>query len=158
VREGKKARAAIGYVPQELALPADMGTGEALAFYARLKKVSSNRVQEALREVEMSEHAKKRIGELSGGMKQRVALAVALLSDPPLLVLDEMTSNLDAAGRAEFIALLVRQKKLGKTILFTSHRPGEIAALADRVLVLEQGRLVKEAAPSELVPAMAMEE
>ncbi|HET9888115.1 MAG TPA: nitrous oxide reductase family maturation protein NosD [bacterium] len=158
VHDGKKARAAIGYVPQELALPADMGTAEALAFYARLKKVSSDRVEEALREVEMLEHAKKKIGELSGGMKQRVALAVALLSDPPLLVLDEMTSNLDAAGRSEFIALLVRQKKLGKTILFTSHRSGEVAALADRVLILEQGRLVKESAPHELVHTLAMEE
>ena len=151
VRDGKRARAAIGYVPQELALPADMGTVEALAFYARLKKVAGERVREALCEVEMQEHAKKKIGELSGGMKQRVALAVALLSDPPLLILDEMTSNLDAAARAEFLALLLRQKKLGKTILFTSHRPGEVAALADRVLILDRGRLAKECAPGDLM-------
>jgi nitrous oxidase accessory protein len=157
-RDGKSARAAIGYVPQELALPADMGTIEALAFYARLKKVPAERVHEVLGDVEMLPHAKKKIGELSGGLKQRVALAVALLSDPPLLVLDEMTSNLDAAARAEFLALLVRQKKLGKTILFTSHRPGEIAALADRVLVLEQGRLVQECSAAELVQVIASEE
>jgi ABC-type multidrug transport system ATPase subunit len=80
-------------------------------------------------------------------MKQRIALAVALLSDPPLLILDEMTSNLDAAAREEFLELLIRQKHLGKSILFTSHRSGEIAALADRVLVLEQGRLERECAP-----------
>jgi ABC-type multidrug transport system ATPase subunit len=150
-RHGKRARATIGYVPQELALPADMGTMEALAFYARLKKVPSSRVSEALREVEMLQHGKKKIGQLSGGMKQRIALAVALLSDPPLLVLDEMTPNLDAAARADFLGLLVRQKKLGKSILFTSHRPAEIAALADRVLVLEQGRLTHECSPAELI-------
>jgi ABC-type multidrug transport system ATPase subunit len=150
VREGKRVRAAIGYVPQELALPADMGTLEALAFYSRLKKVPRSRAQEALAEVEMLEHAGKRIGQLSGGMKQRVALAVALLSDPPLLVLDEMTSNLDSRARNELLLLLVRQKKLGKTILFTSHRPSEVKALADRVLILEQGRLVADCGAEEI--------
>ncbi len=155
-REGKRVRAAIGYVPQELALPADMGTREALAFYARLKKVEPARVEKALRDVEMLDHDSKRIGELSGGMKQRIALAVALLADPPLLVLDEMTSNLDAAARAGFMELLVRQKERGKTILFTTHRPDEVQALADRVLLLERGKLVRSCPRGEFAEAIGL--
>jgi ABC-type multidrug transport system ATPase subunit len=82
----------------------------------------------------------KTIRALSGGMKQRLALAIALLADPPLLLLDEMTSSLDAAARHDFVQLLNRQKRAGKTILFITHRLEEIDALADRVLVLESGR------------------
>jgi len=83
-------------------------------------------------------------------MKQRLALAGALLSDPPLLVLDEITSSLDSGGREGLLAVLSRLKESGKTIVFTSHRRDDVARLADRVLVLERGRLVAEIAPSEV--------
>ena len=70
-------------------------------------------------------------------MKQRLALAIALLADPPLLILDEPTSNLDTAARNDFIKLLLRQKAQGKTLLFTSHRLEEVETLASRVLGVE---------------------
>jgi len=149
-RDGKDVRRALGYVPQELALQDDLGTLETVEFFARLKNVPRSRARTVLAEVGLDEHVHKRIGELSGGMKQRVALAVALLADPPVLVLDEMTSNLDAAARDGFLDLLAGQRERGKTILFTSHRLGEVQALADRVLVLERGRLVMECVPTAL--------
>lgn len=155
-RGGKEARRRLGYVPQELALHDDMRTDETLAFYARLKKVDGKRPEEVLAEVGMAAHAGKRIRELSGGMKQRVALAVALLADPPILVLDEMTSNLDQAGRGAFLALLADLKARGKTILFTSHRLDEVRLLADRVVVLERGRVRAVCRPAGLPDALGL--
>jgi len=139
--QGKQARAALGYVPQELAFYQDLTTRDTLCFYAELKQVSPDRIETALFEVGLSDHAGKPVAALSGGMKQRLALAIALLADPPLLILDEPTSNLDAQARDDFIKLLLAQKSQGKTLLFTSHRLEEVELLASRVLVLEAGRL-----------------
>ncbi len=155
-RGGKEARRRLGYVPQELALHDDMRTDETLAFYARLKRVGGERPAEVLAEVGMAAHAGKRIRELSGGMKQRVALAVALLADPPILVLDEMTSNLDQAGRGAFLVLLADLKARGKTILFTSHRLDEVRLLADRVVVLDRGRVRAVCPPAGLPDALGL--
>ena len=140
-KQGKKARAAIGYVPQELAFYDDLSARDTLHFYAELKKVPGERVDEVLEEVGLSAHGHKAVSALSGGMKQRLALACALLANPPLLILDEPTSNLDTAARDEFIRLLLAQKEQGKTLLFTSHRLEEVEILASRVLVLEEGKL-----------------
>jgi len=138
---GKKARAAVGYVPQELAFYDDLSARDTLHFYARLKGVTTTRIEEALAEVGLSEHEHKAVAALSGGMKQRLALAIALLADPPLLILDEPTSSLDTTARDEFAKLLLQQKIVGKTLLFTSHRLEEVEILATRVLVLEEGKI-----------------
>jgi len=145
-RHGKAARRAIGYVPQEIAFYDEFGAAEMLRFFARLKRTPRRRVDEVLEEVGLTPHRRKRVRELSGGMKQRLALASALLADPPLLILDELTSNLDATAQAGFMTLLRNLKRQGKTILFTSHRFDEVEGLADRVLLLDAGRL-KEIVP-----------
>lgn len=140
-KEGKRARAAIGYVPQELAFYDDLSARDTLHFYAGIKGVSTERVDLVLEEVGLVEHGHKNVSALSGGMKQRLALASALLANPPLLILDEPTSNLDTAARDDFMKLLLFQKEQGKTLLFTSHRLEEVELLATRVLVLENGTL-----------------
>ena len=156
-RQGKKARAAVGYVPQELAFYDDLSARDTLRFYADLKRVAPGRVDEVLVEVGLAEHGHKDVAALSGGMKQRLALACALLADPPLLILDEPTSNLDTAARDDFIKLLLQQKAQGKTLLFTSHRLEEVEALASRVLVLEEGRLKLVCdRPAELANSLGM--
>lgn len=155
-KQGKKARAAIGYVPQELAFYDDMSARDTLLFYAALKHVPAARVDRVLAEVGLAAHGAKAVAALSGGMKQRLALASALLADPPILVLDEPTSNLDTAARDEFIKLLLRQKTQGKTLLFTSHRLEEVELLADRVLVLEGGKLSLTCHPAELAGRLGM--
>jgi heme ABC exporter ATP-binding subunit CcmA len=156
-RQGKRARAAVGYVPQELAFYDDLSARDTLRFYAELKRVATDRVDQVLAEVGLSDHGHKDVSALSGGMKQRLALACALLADPPLLILDEPTSNLDTAARDDFIKLLLQQKEQGKTLLFTSHRLEEVETLASRVLVLEEGRLKLSCEqPAELAHRLGM--
>lgn len=148
-RQGKKARGLLGYVPQELSFHDDLSVAETLALYATLRGVSDP--GQALARVGLDHCPERKVGQLSGGMKQRLALALALLGDPPLLLLDEPTSNLDLQGRQEFLHLLGELRSQGKTMLFTSHRLDEVLALADRVVVLEQGKVTLNATPSELV-------
>ncbi len=140
-KQGKAVRRLLGYVPQELAFYDDLSTLATALFYARIKQLPASRAEAVLKEVGLSEHVDKRVGALSGGMKQRLALGLALLADPPILVLDEPTSNLDAAARDQFLHLLQAVKAGGKTVIFSSHRLEEIEALADQVLVMERGKL-----------------
>ncbi|MFN0059975.1 MAG: ABC transporter ATP-binding protein [Planctomycetota bacterium] len=144
-RRGKVARMLIGYVPQELGFYDDLGVTEALRFFARLRGIALAAPEEVLVDVGLEEHGRKRIRELSGGMKQRLALAIALIGDPPVLVLDEVTASLDACGREELVALLARLRGAGRTLLFASHRVEEVTALAKRVVVLRSGRIESEA-------------
>jgi ABC-2 type transport system ATP-binding protein len=150
-RRGKQARMLIGYVPQELGFYDDLGVAEAVGFFARLNGVAHTDTGRTLDDVGLTGHGRKRIRELSGGMKQRLALAIALLGDPPVLVLDEVTASLDAVGREEFVAMLGRLRSTGRTILFASHRAEEIAALAGRVVLLERGRIVRTAPRDEFL-------
>ncbi|RME70486.1 MAG: heme ABC exporter ATP-binding protein CcmA, partial [Chloroflexi bacterium] len=157
-RQGKQARAVIGYVPQELAFYPDLTARETLHFYASLKHAPADRVETVLADVNLLDHADKPVAALSGGMKQRLALAIALLSDPPLLVLDEPTSNLDTSARDDFLRLLQAQRARGKTLLFTSHRLEEVELLATRVLALEGGRIRAVCEnPAELAACLGVE-
>lgn len=151
-RRGKVVRRGIGYVPQELAFHDDMRLGTAMRFFGTLRGVDAKRAAEMLETVRLAGHERTRVRDLSGGMKQRLALAIAMLADPPIIVLDEPTSNLDAVGRGEVVDALRSLKEQGKTVLFASHRPDEVVALADRVLVMERGRIVRDTTPAELWP------
>jgi nitrous oxidase accessory protein len=153
----KAARRLVGYVPQESAFY-DLTVKAAMDFYGRLKRVGPERIHEVLQQLGLSEHAHKPVPALSGGLKQRLALALALLADPPVLLLDEPTANLDAAAQRDYLRLLARlRKEHGKLIIFASHRLEEVVDLADRVLVLEQGRLVDSVTPLELVTGLMPE-
>jgi ABC-type multidrug transport system ATPase subunit len=154
-RNSKAARAAIGYVPQEATFY-DMTVLETLHFYARLKKTDRERAQVVLEQVQLTSHHAKRVNMLSGGMKQRLALAVALLADPPVLVLDEPTANLDVQAQRDFIHTIQTLNQSGKTIVFSSHRLDEVIALGSRVLVLADGGLVLECRPHELASKLGL--
>lgn len=137
--DGKRARVLVGYVPQELGFYDDLGVAESVRFFGKLKGLDTRDANIALDRVGLLGHERKRIRELSGGMKQRLALAIALLGDPPVLVLDEVTASLDALGRADFVDLLARLSGAGRTMLFASHRVEEVGTLARRVVTLESG-------------------
>jgi nitrous oxidase accessory protein len=149
-RDGKGVRRVVGFVPQESGLQGDLAAEEALEFFARLRRVPAERVEALVRQLGLEPHLGKRIRELSGGLRQRLALAVALLDDPPILMLDEPAANLDPVARSSFYQLLLELKAAGKTLIFTSHRMEEVSLLADRVLGLDGGRLRRDGPPHEL--------
>ena len=155
-RRGKPARSLVGYVPQELAFHDDARLLASMRFYARLHAVDASRAPErALESVGLTGHEKKRVRDLSGGMKQRLALAIALLADPPVVMLDEPTSNLDASGRRDVVETLRQLAGSGKTVVFSSHRADEVRTLAGRVLVMERGRVLQDTTPAALWPCEA---
>jgi ABC-type multidrug transport system ATPase subunit len=147
---GRASRQQLGYVPQEVRLHADRSVRQTVRFYARLRRVALPVVDRLIADWGLRDAAALPVCHLSGGMKQKLALVVALLADPPVLLLDEPTSNLDARTRREFAELLERLKASGKTLLFCTHRPSEVWRLADRVIVLERGRKVAEGAPERV--------
>ena len=149
-RQGREARRQMGFVPQEVTFQADLGVTETLDLFARLRRLPAARTEEILALLGLEDQAGKKVRELSGGLRQRLALGVALLADPPILLLDEPTANLDARSRGNFMDLLQTLRERGKTLVFSSHRPEEVLALADRVLVLEDGRLADDDEPRSL--------
>ncbi len=152
---GPEARARLGYVPQHPAFH-PMTAREALRFLAALRRVPPGRADEALKQVGLEADADRRIEIFSGGMQQRLSVAAALIGDPPLMLLDEATANLDPAARRDLLALLAGFKKAGKTILLSSHRHSEVHSLADRVILLEEGRVAREGSPEQVFPANRM--
>lgn len=154
--DGRSARALMGFVPQEISFHDRMSVRETLEFYARLKRATPERAADLLRDVGLEAHQRKAVRALSGGMKQRLALACALLADPPILLLDEPTSNLDAEARRDFLERLDRLKASGKTLVFSSHRVEEVLRLASRVIYLQDGKLAAEGSPSEMTSRTAV--
>lgn len=150
VRQGKQSRRLLGYVPQELSFYPDWTVRRTMDFCARIKRADHAEADALLAEVGLEAQTAKKVSELSGGMKQRLGLAVALLGNPHVLLLDEFTSNLDAAARESLISLLDRQRSKGLTVLFATHRMDEVEALADEVLVMEQGKIVRRCLTTEL--------
>jgi ABC-type multidrug transport system ATPase subunit len=151
----RESKALIGYVPQEPAFY-DMTALEILSFFASIRRVDRQDIERTLDVVGLREHINKNTSALSGGMRQRLSFAIALLSESPILILDEPTSNLDARGRTEFLKLVKRFKDEGKTVLFSSHRLEEVEFLAERVFVMKSGRLLLESSPQNLSYALGL--
>ena len=151
-KQGKDARRMLGFVPQEISFHDNLSVEETLYFYSRLKKTASDTDHAIglLERLGLVAHVQKKVGDLSGGLKQRLALVIALMADPPVIILDEPTANLDVKAREGFLALLMELKQEGKTLIFSSHRLEEVTALADRVLVIESGELIADCNPLEL--------
>jgi ABC-2 type transport system ATP-binding protein len=158
LRQGLEVRRRIGYLPESVPLYREHRVGEMLAFHARLHRISRasrlRRIAEVLERVGVRDRERDLIGGLSRGLKQRVALAIALLHDPEVLVLDEPTSGLDPIQRLEVRALL-RTLAERRTVLLSSHILPEIEASCPRVLVIHKGRIVADGSPGNLVGKLA---
>ncbi|NIV03874.1 MAG: ATP-binding cassette domain-containing protein [Calditrichae bacterium] len=148
--ESKQARHLIGFVPQEISFHDNLSVQETVEFYAQLKKSTPETIGDLIDKLGLRPHVLKTIKELSGGMKQRVALAIALLGNPPILFLDEPTANLDMRSRDDFLELLGELQEEGKTIVFSSHRLEEVFSFSNRVLILDQGKLIADSPPDEV--------
>lgn len=153
---GKAVRSLIGYVPQELSFYDEMVVQELLDYSASLRDIGPDRVDEVVELIGLEAHQQKLVRELSGGLKQRLGLAAALLADPPVLLLDEPTSNLDASARDAAIRLLEELRHQGRTLIVTSHHIEEVGMLVDRVIAMEAGKKVIECAPYDLAEQLGI--
>ncbi len=149
------ARRSLSFLPQKVSFPDALTGREVVDFYRRLRGVPAGRSAEVLKFASLNGAAARTVGTYSGGMVQRLGLAVAALPDPPLLLLDEPTAALDPEGLCTFYGLVERRRRLGKTVLFTSHHLGDVERLADRFAVLVAGRLVALLSSSELAARLA---
>jgi ABC-2 type transport system ATP-binding protein len=148
-RSPDEARARLSFVPQRVSLPGMLTARETLTLFARLGNAPLDRVGEVLEEFGLEDSADRRVAEFSGGMVQRLGLALAFIREVDLLVLDEPTLNLDPPGVLSLNRLLHTLKARGMTIVFASHQLRNAMELADRVGILVAGRMVE---PEE-VPA-----
>ena len=148
-----EVRRNVGYLPENSPLYSEMWVRDYLRFIGKSRQIPPARLKDAIdRVVEMVQiepMLKKNVGHLSKGYRQRVALAQALIHDPPILILDEPTSGLDPHQIIEIRELL---RKLGQTkvVLFSSHILQEISAICSRIIIIKDGRLVADGTPDAL--------
>ncbi len=141
-----EARLSVGYLPEHPSFHENLTAEELLDFFGKLLGLDADarrrQIGACLERVGMADHASRRLGKCSKGMRQRVGLAQALLGAPRLLILDEPQSGLDPLGRRLVRDLLLDLKRDGRTVVFSSHIVPDVAAVADRVATLRQGELV----------------
>jgi lipooligosaccharide transport system ATP-binding protein len=154
-RERREIKARLGVVPQETNLDGDLTIRENLTFQARYFGIeperARSRTDELLDFALLTDRADERVQTLSGGMKRRLLVARALVNDPELIVLDEPTTGLDPQARLAVWRALDRLRRRGVTLLLTTHYMEEAARLCDRLLIMDDGRIVAEGEPRHLV-------
>ena len=147
---GTEARRQLGCLPENVTFNAAMTGREMIRFFARLKGESTKAADGLLERVGLGAAAGRRIGTYSKGMRQRLGLAQALLGSPRLLLLDEPTTGLDPEVRQSFWSILAEFVARGTTVLLSSHALEELEGKAERVIILDRGRVVADGAMDEL--------
>jgi ABC-2 type transport system ATP-binding protein len=147
------SRGLVSAVMQTGGLLKDLTVGETLQYTASLF-TSPQPVAEVMKRAGISEIAERRVGKCSGGEQQRLRFAMALLSDPELLILDEPTTGMDVEGRRSFWTAIRQDAELGRTVLFATHYLEEADAYADRVILIRRGEIVADGTSAQ-IKAMA---
>lgn len=149
-----EGRRQVGYLPEVALYYPFMRAEELLALYGALSSMTRaqlrTRIPEVLEMVGLAGRGRDLLREFSKGMQQRLGIAQALIAEPSLLVLDEVSAGLDPMGRYELRELLKKLHQEGKTIFFSSHELSEVESLCDRVILIDQGRIKKEVTQTEL--------
>jgi len=147
-------RAVLGYLPQDFGVYPNLTAIEFLEYMAAIKGLDANstrkRIDELLQLVNLVEAARRPLGGYSGGMKQRVGIAQALLNDPQLLIVDEPTVGLDPEERVRFRNLL-SDLSGERIIILSTHIVSDVEATATQIVLVNQGQLLREAAPEDLL-------
>ncbi|MCD6385992.1 ABC transporter ATP-binding protein [Candidatus Sumerlaeota bacterium] len=149
------AKRRIGYLPEVAVYYPFMKAKELLTIYGGLAGLRGEelerRVDEVLTMVGLKGRENELLKKYSKGMLQRLGIAQAFLGDPEVLILDEVTSGLDPVGRRDLRQILLNYKKQGKTVFFSSHELSEVSLMCDRVIIIDQGRVVEEKKISDLM-------
>jgi lipooligosaccharide transport system ATP-binding protein len=155
VRDGAAIRSRLGVVPQEDTLDGELSVRENLLVYGRYfglpRKLISERTDQLLDFVQLTERAGDQVDPLSGGMKRRLTIARSLINDPDILILDEPTTGLDPQARHVVWDRLFRLKQRGVTLILTTHYMDEAEQLCDRLVVMDNGKFVAAGTPRELI-------
>ncbi len=141
---GRGGRAMVGYLPQRVEVNRLATALEVLQLFARLRNVDGEAIDRALAEGGLQGERNRRVAELSGGMRQRLGLAIARLGDPPILLLDEPNAGLDPRAAIELRRYVRRLADQGRTVVISSHSLAELELVCDRLAVLVEGRVVLE--------------
>jgi len=160
---GKNTKSLIGLVPQENLLYENLTCNENLDFFATLYglkgQLKRQRIESCLESVNLGDRSKSLVGTLSGGMKRRMNMAIALVHDPQLVILDEPTTGLDIEARYQIWELIKQLRSQGITLLLTTHLLEEAERLCQRIGILKDGQLLIEGDLAELrtvIPAAAI--
>jgi lipooligosaccharide transport system ATP-binding protein len=153
--EGPAIRGRLGVVPQRDTLDEELTVRENLLVYGRYfglpRATVSERAAELLEFAQLAERADSKVEPLSGGMKRRLTIARALINEPEILLLDEPTTGLDPQARHVLWDRLFRLKRSGVTLVLTTHYMDEAEQLCDRLVVMDNGRVVAEGSPRQLI-------
>jgi ABC-type multidrug transport system ATPase subunit len=146
IRRPQDVKRLMGVTPQECELFHSLTVREHLEFFGRLKgldrKKASQRAERMIEELSMTGYAKKQVGHLSGGLKRRVMIGIALIAEPRILVLDEPTTGLDPASRREVWNQISSVVAAGQTVILTTHYMEEAERLSERIAIMQGGKLV----------------
>lgn len=152
----------LGLVPQEIAIYEDLSARENVTFFGKLYGLRGaklkERVQEALAFVGLTEKSKDRPSSFSGGMKRRLNIACAIVHEPKVLIMDEPTVGIDPQSRNHILECVKTLNRKGSTIIYTSHYMEEVAAISDRIGIMDHGRLIACGTQQELRQQIAHEE
>jgi lipooligosaccharide transport system ATP-binding protein len=152
---GPEIRSQLGVVPQQDNLDQELRVRDNLIVYGRYFGIPTRQVakraDELLEFAQLSDRAKSRVDELSGGMKRRLTIARALVNDPRILLLDEPTTGLDPQARHILWDRLFRLKEQGTTLVLTTHYMDEAEQLCDRIVVVDKGAIMAEGSPAALI-------
>ena len=159
---GPQIRAHLGVVPQQDNLDTELTVSENLFIYGRYfglsKKFIRTKIEELLEFAQLEEKRDVKVDALSGGMKRRLTIARALVSEPDILMLDEPTTGLDPQARHILWDRLFRLKELGVTLVITTHFMDEAEQLCDRLVVMDKGKIMAEGSPLELIKTYSTKE
>lgn len=148
-------RRSIGFAPQSLALYETLSPIENILIFARLAGLSRaearRRAEPVLEQLGLAERRNHRVGTLSGGMKRRLNLAVAIIHEPRLILLDEPTANVDPQSRSAIFDIVRQMRAQSRTVVYSTHYMEEAQRLCDRVAVIDRGRVIALGTPEQLI-------
>ena len=154
------ARSRIGYLPEVALYYPFMTSEEILKLYGTLQGIRKREMEELIPRlislVGLTGFEKLSLRNFSKGMLQRVGLAQAIMGDPDLLILDEVTSGLDPVGRRDLRDILKDFKNKGKTIFFSSHELSEVAKVCDRIILIDGGKVIQEKSMQEILESQKL--
>ncbi|MDM7934689.1 MAG: ABC transporter ATP-binding protein [Methanothrix sp.] len=156
-----EAKRLFGISPQEASFHPHLSIVEDLYFYARLRGLSRSesrlQARETIAWARLDEHSAKNGHQLSGGMQRRLLMARALITDPPVLFLDEPTTGLDPQSRHALWDCISELRERNKTLILTTHYMEEAEVLCDRVIIIDHGRIIAEGSPADLRGSMGID-